>query len=204
MARVDGQSGFSLTELVIVMAITSMLAVIAFAGQRSLRSRAQFDAAVDKIVSTVADAHSQAVAGVNIVGAGDGSSSCLGGPAGQYVFAGVAWTADNTLPGGPIKFDYYKAIPGAFACVFQTQAVSLPSAVAVSVGVQPGARVLMVRNDSGGLAVCPWTNLAAGTELATFQAGACATGSVTFRFSDADGHVSQVLVDQSGLARRLN
>jgi prepilin-type N-terminal cleavage/methylation domain-containing protein len=201
------EAGFSLVELILVMAITSSLVVIAFVGQRGLRSRAQFDAAIDKVVATIADAHSQATAAVNLVGTGKGVLACVGGPAGTpaapYVFAGVAWSADNAVPGGPLKLDYYEALPGTIACSYQTQAISLPSAVSVTTG----GRELFVRDNTGGLSICPVPDLATNV-LSSFQNGACtapvAPGSLTLTFTDADGHSSQVKIDASGLAKRLN
>lgn len=199
MLRND-ERGFTLMETIIVMAISMLLLSMVLVGQRGLRSRAQFDAAVNKLVATVADARTQATSGVNIVGAGDGSNGCLGGPAGQYVFAGVMWTADNSLPGSPLKMEYYKANPGVVACKFQTQAIGLPAPLTVS----SGGRVMFVRNDQGGMSVCPTTSLAANGELPSFRSGVCSTGSLTLQLSDADGHSSRVIIDASGLARRVN
>ncbi len=204
--RTSHQAGFSLIELILVMAITSSMVMIAFVGQRSLRSRTQFDAAVDKIVATVADAHNQSTAGVNTIGTGDGTVGCAGGPPGQYVFAGVAWTADNSLPGSPIKYDFYEANPGVKACVFETQEVTLPSSVQVDAGNPvplQGTRILFVRGNTGGLSVCPVVNLTTDVRP-MFQAGTCASGAVTLTFSDTDGHVSHVTIDPSGLAKRLD
>jgi prepilin-type N-terminal cleavage/methylation domain-containing protein len=208
------QRGFTLVEVIIVMAISSALVVIAFVGQRSLRAQAQFDAAVDKIVATVADARNQALAGVNIVGSGDGTNGCAGGGAGAYVFAGVAWTADNALPGSPIKFDYYKGLPGSGAanggCIFQTETINLPSTVQVNAANPPptrGGRVLFVRNGTGSLAVCAVSNLTVDVR-ASFRDGACTApavaGTLTLNLRDTDGHTSQVIIDQSGLAKRQN
>jgi hypothetical protein len=51
--------------------------------------------------------------------------------------------------------------------------------------------------------VCPVNNLT--TDVRTsFTAGSCSAGTLTFTFSDADGHVSRVDVDSSGLAKRVN
>jgi prepilin-type N-terminal cleavage/methylation domain-containing protein len=196
-----GEAGFTLIEVIIVMAISSALLVIVLVGQRGLRSRAQFDAAVNKLVATVGEARTEATAGVNIVGSGDGTNVCPGGPAGQYVFAGVAWTADNSLPGSPLKIDYYRALPGVTACVFQTRSISLPAPLTVNA---PGGRMLFVRDDQGGLAVCPVNNLGTNV-IPSFRDGSCATGTLTLNLSDApDPHISQVIIDQSGLARRVN
>lgn len=206
------QRGFSLIELVVVFAISGSLMVIAFVGQRSLRSRAQFDAAVNRVVATVADARNQALAGVNITGAGDGSSACAGGGAGAYVFAGVAWTADNSLPSGPLRLDYYKALPGSAtpngACIFQPQNLSLPTSIQVNVASPvsaQGGRMLFVRNDRGGLTTCVVTNLTTDVRP-SFRNGRCmapaATGTLTLNFEDTDGHSARVTIDPSGLAKR--
>jgi prepilin-type N-terminal cleavage/methylation domain-containing protein len=195
------QSGFTLVEIIIVLAISSGLAVIIFTGQRGLRSQAQFDAAVNKIVASVNETHNEATAGVNIVGTGDGSSQpagCAPGTLGTTVFRGTALTVDNAVVGGPLRVDYYRASPGVNACIYDRRVISVPTPVTVTTG----GRVLFMRNDTGGLNVCP---VALATNvLPLYTSGNCVNGTVTYRFTDADGHVSQVLVDGSGLARRLN
>ncbi len=200
------ESGFSLIELILAMAISSSLAVIAFQGQRALRSQADFDSSINKVVSTINDARNEATAGVNIIGTGDGSAGAGGGCAastpGKTIFRGTSWTFDNTV-GSPIKIDYYKSTPGtADVCSFQTQSYLAGGGLSMKVGATPKGRVLFVRTDTGALDVCPSTGLV--SVLPVFKAGSCANASVTFSFTDTDGHKSQVLVDGSGLAKRLN
>jgi len=199
----------------LALAITSSLAVLAFAGQRGLRSQAQFDADVNKLVSSIADAHNEATAAVNLDGPGDGTEDCLtnpAGPAGQtYVFAGVAWSAIDAPGGGTYRMDFYAANRKTqAACAFDSTVFSIPSAVRVN-KAPPGtgiARSLFVRDDIGGLTVCSVT-LAATNVLASFGQGVCAGGAVgntplTLNLSDADGHTSQIQIDPSGLAKRIN
>ncbi len=200
------QAGFSLLELILVMAITASLMLVAFVGQRALRSQAQFNGAVDKIVSTVAEAHSEAAAGVNIVGTGDGTAGCGGLGSGQYVFAGVSWTADNSLAAGLLRIDYYEANPGVAACVFDSRSVSLPAGMQVNATNPPatqGGRVLFVRGSDGGVMACTAADLSTDV-VGVFAAGSCTAGSLTLTFEDGDGHSSQVTIDQSGLAKRDN
>lgn len=211
MAR-SSQAGFSLVELMLVLAISSSLAVIAFAGQRALRSRAQFDAAVNKIVASVADARNQASSGVNLVGTGVGTSGCAGGapggPGNRYAFVGVAVSVQNPPVAGLVRLDYYKAgpvdesglLPGATSCVYQTQYVELP-APDVVVGAE--GRMLFVRGNQGGVNVCPITNMSDDVRN-YFRGAGCSTGVLTLNLSDGDGHTSRVIIDQSGLARRMN
>lgn len=188
------------------MAITSLLAVIAIIGQSALQSQARFDLGVDKLVASVASAQNQSTSGVNIVGNGTGSNGCAGGPAGQYVFAGVAWTADNSLAAGSgsvVELQYYEALPGSgAACVFQTQSVTEPADMTVSVGAAPGERELFVRTSNGGLATCP-VALAANA-AADFAAGSCASGATTLTLHDSSGHSAQVQISVGGTAKRLN
>jgi prepilin-type N-terminal cleavage/methylation domain-containing protein len=208
----NNEAGFTLVEAMIVMAISASLLGVALLGQRGLRSRAQFDAAVNKFVATVSDAHNQATAGVNIVGSGDGTSACPSGPAGKYAFIGIDWKADGSLPAGPIEYGYYKAGPvtvaglaaGATACKFEPQGASVPAPIIIGGN---GDQVLFVRNNNGGLTICkvadrladPVPSFAAGTCVAPF-----AIGPLTINLSDTDGHTSQVTIDPSGLARRQN
>jgi len=209
------QAGFSLVELILALAITSSLAVLAFAGQRGLRSQAQFDADVNKLVSSIADAHNEATAAVNLDGPGDGTQDCLtnpAGPAGQtYVFAGVAWSAIDAPGGGTYRMDFYAANRTTqVACAFDSTVFSIPSAVRVNKAPGTGlARSLFIRDDIGGLTVCSVTSVATNV-LASFGAGVCklpgAVGNaiLTLNLSDADGHTSVIQVDPSGLAKRVN
>ncbi len=229
MAR-QTQAGFTLIEIMLVMAISGMLLVIAFAGQRGIRSRTQFDAAVNKVVSIIANARGEATAGVNVAGSGDGTDKCSGGTnagdrAGErYVFAGTSLTA-NALSPQPLKMDYYKAKSGDTACRFiMDQAIDLHGDLSISANfvdyttspptvgasIPGGVRVLYVRTDAGDLAVCSLT--LTGDEVPAFRDGRCAlpaapitgTASLRLTLSDADGHISHVDIAPSGLARRVD
>lgn len=211
----QGQAGFSLVELVIVMAITGSLAVIAFAGQRGLRSRAQFDAGIDRMVASIDDIHNQSTAGVNVKGNGNGSTTCGGGPAaGKYIFAGTAWSAVDSPTGATFRVDYYAAYrgptpPALTACIFETQTVSFAPVMRVNASLPVTGRigrVLFVRNDSGGINVCQVTSTATDP-IPSFRSGSCTAGAVgnttqTMTITNPDGYSSQVQIDPSGLARR--
>jgi prepilin-type N-terminal cleavage/methylation domain-containing protein len=214
------EAGYTLVELMLVMAITGLLAVIAIVGQAQARRRAVFDEAVHKAVESMADARNEATAGINIVGNGEGTAPCPGGPnvgpnAGPddpYVLAGTSWTADNSAVGNIIKIDYYKTLPGGAACIFDTKPVGMPPGLQVNVTSQPSqiGRVLFVRTANGSLAVCAVTSLATNV-LPSFQNGGCGAGTFIpaaptpfFTFRDDEGRTSKVEVEQSGLARRTN
>jgi len=228
MARLHAsksESGFTLVEVMVVMAISSALVVIAFIGQRELRSRAQFDAAVEKVVSSVSAAQTQAVAGVNITNLGTigtGVDKCAGGPppsvTNPVVFAGTSWTVDSTGPNVVFTIDSYKAIPGLpgspppAACVFNTQTIGLTTGVQISA---PAANVgqvsgmLFVRTNTGALDVCPAApknsaNAYTNNARQFFENAACVNGTLSLTFKDADGHKADIRIDASGLAQRLN
>jgi prepilin-type N-terminal cleavage/methylation domain-containing protein len=205
-------AGFTLIEIIIVMAISSLMLAMVFAGQQQLRARAQFDAQVNKFVATVSDAHNQATAGVNIIGGGDGTSGCgPGGPGGQYVFAGTAWTIDNFAP-TLVTMDYYKALPGVKACKFSSQTSDLSSLEISQVNGVAGseARLLFVRTDTGGLEICGSNSATPNNELASFKLGACsggpAAGNMTIQVRDKNNSAitSDIFIDKSGLAKRNN
>jgi prepilin-type N-terminal cleavage/methylation domain-containing protein len=63
--------GFTLVEVVIVMAISSLLFLIAFIGQRQLQSRARFDGAIQKTLQNIAYARNYAMGNVNTEGQGN-------------------------------------------------------------------------------------------------------------------------------------
>lgn len=209
-------AGFTLIEITIVMAISGLLFLMVFAGQQQLRERAQFDADVNKLVASVSDAHNQATAGVNIIGGGDGSSACAGGPAGKYVFAGTALTISNAAPIF-LNMDFYKALPDVVACKFpQSQAVNVSNLLVTGLKINnvpvggTAAKLLFVRNDSGGLAICVTNSAAVNVELQSFMTGACtggpAAGSLTITVQNKNDSVmtSDILIDKSGLAKRNN
>lgn len=210
-----GQKGFTLIEIVLVLAISGMLFVIAFAGQRELRDRAQFDASVNKIVSSIADARNEAIANVNLDGAGDGSTNVPGCPSTPIVtvFSGTSWTADNRLAGTPLDMEYWKTdivgSAGSNSCKFQDQSIGMPWS---SVTVTANTRVLFIRNDLGGLTVCKVnsSNNSQADERSSFNARACAAPATAIVagtplrlfFNDGVGHTAEVDVDSSGLASR--
>ena len=197
----SSQRGFTLIELILVIAISGALLSLALVGQGQIRAQAQFDASVNKIVSSINDAHNQATAGINSTGAGNGTNGCTSAP--DYVFAGIAWVATGP---GQIRMDYYKAVPQSTqaneSCVFLTQGVSLPSPVRfhVSDTVYQGEAFLR-SNDV--LNVCPFDQTS-GNVSAMFRSGICSAGNgqLTLNIYDSDGRTSQVVVDRSGLAQR--
>jgi prepilin-type N-terminal cleavage/methylation domain-containing protein len=208
------QAGFTLVELILAVAISSALVMIAFTGQRELRARAQFDAAIENVVSSIATAHTQATAGINVAGPGDGSINCGAVPSGmgapKYVFAGVGWSVVDGGSGAAFQMDYYAARRTGVsptACVFDSQTISIPSGLS-TVPTPLTSRVLFVRDDFGGLNICQSSGPASDV-LASFQAGICAgaatPGAVTLTLSDpAEGFVSHVGVEESGLAKRID
>lgn len=209
------QAGFTLIEIMLVMAISSMLAVIAWNGQRGLRARAQFDASVDKVVAGIAGAYTEARAGVNIIGDGNGTTNnCAGTPVSGWVFAGIAWVATGP---GTIRVDYYKVNPdpasaASEVCKFDSRAIELASLMEINISNplhKQGGTELFIRTDDGGLAVCGVQDTFAVPDVAPFfKAGSCGGGGTVaqlpLHLTDADGHESDVLIDGSGLAQRLN
>ena len=199
------QTGFTLIEVILVMAISSSLLLVAFVGQGQLRAQAQFDAAVNKLISSIADAHNEATSGVNVVGTGDGTTACPTSVGTDFVFAGVAWVATGP---GDLRMDYYKAIPqsasSADSCIFTNQKISIPAPILVNIASAPslqGGREIFVRKDNGGLDVCPIPNNT--TNVADiFRAGACAEGTLVLTITDGTGRKGQVTIDKSGLAQR--
>ena len=202
----SSQRGFTLIEIILVIAISGALLSIAFAGQAQLRRQSQFDAAVNKVVSSINDARNQATAGINTEGAGNGTNGCTN--AGGYVFAGIAWVATGP---GEVRLDYYKAVPQSIqageSCIFSSQRVSLPAPLqfnAANAAAFQGGRELFVRTNDV-LSVCPITNNTVDVS-AIFRSGACppavAPGVMTLDITDGGGRQGLVEIDRSGLAQR--
>lgn len=194
------QAGFTLIEIMLVGAISGLLLIIAFMGQSGLRSQAQFDADVNKLVSTIAEVRNEATAGVNLTGSGDPTKSpniagCTANgniPGTADVFAGTSWTADSSASAtAPAVFtvDYYVAqvsktdtdTQGALtgkACKIpgMSRTVIIPSGIIASVSAasppKSGGRVLFVRNLDGTLKGCAITDLSADPTVA-YGGGAC-------------------------------
>jgi prepilin-type N-terminal cleavage/methylation domain-containing protein len=81
------EKGFTLVEVVIVMAISSLLFLIAFIGQRQLRARATFDGAIEKTLQNIAYTRNYALSNVNPGGQGNDTNT---------VTAGATFEMNNT------------------------------------------------------------------------------------------------------------
>lgn len=65
MLNLKSQSGFTLIEIMLTLAIASLLAATAFAGQASFRARAQFLDAVERTRNNLVDLENQSTTGFN-------------------------------------------------------------------------------------------------------------------------------------------
>jgi prepilin-type N-terminal cleavage/methylation domain-containing protein len=203
-------AGFTLIEIIVVIAISGALFAIIFTGQRQLRSRSSFDAALEQVSSAVADAHNQALAGINTEGPGTGTKNCglLSAGAAEFEFAGTALSVLDAPTGATLRTTYFAASRNSptSACVFSTRDTKLPTLVRLS---PSGAtqRVLYVRDESGGLTICQSTG-SDSSMLSSFLAGACASPAYVapadFVFTDPDGMTGTIRVGQNGFATRTN
>lgn len=71
------QSGFTLIEITIVMAISSGLAVIALVGFTSLRDQAQFSASVEQFTQSLLSRRQEALTMVKLSGGGDNCTAAV-------------------------------------------------------------------------------------------------------------------------------
>jgi prepilin-type N-terminal cleavage/methylation domain-containing protein len=210
-------AGFTLIEIVIVAAITGGLILIAFAGQRQLRDRTAFDAAINHFAAQTAAVKTESTAGVNTVGAGNGSGNCPSpNGATKYVFAGTSLVIDDQS-GGPATFTvkYWRAgidddnkLTGS-ACVSDSRTFGLSYDLMVNVAnasTMRGYQLLFIRSYNSSLRVCGQNDVTADVAPA-FGGGACSAPSATANtllFQETNGKQSQVIIDDSGVARRLN
>ncbi|HEY6737130.1 MAG TPA: prepilin-type N-terminal cleavage/methylation domain-containing protein [Candidatus Saccharimonadia bacterium] len=203
------QSGFTLIEIIFVLALSSLMFVAVLAGERYLRSRTQFDANVNRVVASETEARNRAASVRNTAGDGTGTAKCGGAapnasgvfPYREYIFAGTEWVASGTSP--MITIRSWKALPGSFACSFDSEVVAIPSNTVASAPAPNGGRVLFIRDDFGRVRTCFLTDVTTDVS-ATFAGGACPTNltGLTVSVADNESHTADVVIDASGLARR--
>ena len=132
------EAGFTLVEVILVMAVSAALLLVAIAGQARTRNNASYVGAVDKIISSINDARNQAASGVNQVGDGTGFSiggiaacNSVGTPA---YFGGVSWKAAAIVgseSASPAVLRTW-ATDGLNACVATSSAVSVQLPISVT------------------------------------------------------------------------
>jgi prepilin-type N-terminal cleavage/methylation domain-containing protein len=217
------QAGFTLVEVILVMAISSLLVLAAWQGQAGLRAQAQFDEGVNRVVTAIADARNEAVAGINTGGAGNGAIKCVG-PANPYVLAGTMVSFDSSAGGSGVTLHFYEADEPA-AGVVGSKACEVTSAVRdISVGVsdfqvsltQPSTTqgaVMYIRGANSVLNICYSKNLTQSQLENAFAAAGCVGpqigtvdtlvgGKMDIKLKDSLGHQAHILIDQSGLPTR--
>lgn len=204
------QAGFTLIEIIFVLAISSIMFTSILVGERYLRSRAQFDANVNRTVSSASEARNQANSAVNVLGDGTGTAKCSSAsapnPSGvppyqEYVYVGTEWELSSGSP--IIKQRSWKAVPGSFACSYSSTTVDIPTNMTVTAPGPNGGRALFIRDDTGKMHTC----LVADTTTdvsAAFAGGSCPSALTTLQFTVADnqGHSANIVIDSTGLARR--
>jgi prepilin-type N-terminal cleavage/methylation domain-containing protein len=99
LKHMRNESGFTLLELTIVLAITGLLLLGVLSGASYLLRRARFDAAIDQTVQNLNYARNYALANVNTQGPGNTTVGPGGGPT---VFAGAAFEFDTAHTNGEL------------------------------------------------------------------------------------------------------
>ena len=97
------QAGFTLVEIIIVMAISSALAVIALMGFSTLRSQAQFSDSIERLKEKVTAERQEALATVKLSGGTDSSRVTFGRlltftPGSSAIQIQTLYTANNPAP----------------------------------------------------------------------------------------------------------
>ena len=214
------QSGFTLIEITLVFALSGMLFVIAFAGQRQLRDRAEFDGAVNKLVQEYAYARNYSTSNVNTEGLGANTSWVVTGAelelADHHPSGGLAEVEPyycNTAPGDP---------PGVLSATCLNSLNQVPGSIAscphanVAEGEcfeqgfsDPGLKLtginevaIIYLNTGNATRVCQPIIDDAITETAACSSAMAAP--YTFHITDPNGQAADIEIDTSGRARRLN
>jgi prepilin-type N-terminal cleavage/methylation domain-containing protein len=102
MARRD-QAGFTLIELIIVMAISSLLGAAVLSGFSVLRSQAQFSDAIERLKETVLIKRTEALSTIKLSGGDDAANITFGRlltftPGSSSVTVQTLYTANNEAP----------------------------------------------------------------------------------------------------------
>ncbi|HEY2003863.1 MAG TPA: prepilin-type N-terminal cleavage/methylation domain-containing protein [Candidatus Saccharimonadia bacterium] len=214
-------TGFTLIEIVLVLAISGLLFIIAFAGQRQLRDRATFDGGVNKIVQDINYARTYGTSNVNEVGNGTdtqdlvvGASIEFDSPGGHYTDEIEPVYTSTDASGGPDWSTLSKWPPHAtladcpnsqhpdepglgYACketFFYSSDPTLSSVDKV---------VVYFLNKGQGLFVCSNIN-----DQYPDPSSACSNtppGPISIGLIDGAGYKATIQVDpSSGLAHRIN
>jgi Tfp pilus assembly protein FimT len=221
--------GFTLVEITLVMAITSLLLLVALTGQHQLETRASFDADINATIQDLSYARNYALTNVNQVGTGQTLVSYTGGP---ITVAGAAFILDTAhanqdmgslqtiyalydASDNLIRYDNnpYGNAPACNAvnqspdCAAHEEYFSSLNTTVYSMHTtgSPGSpltssEVLFI-NTGSGIKVCT-----AYTDTQTF-ANDCATsqGTIDIVISSTDGYSSTIEIDgSSGIAKRIN
>jgi prepilin-type N-terminal cleavage/methylation domain-containing protein len=227
--RRQTEAGFTLVEVVLVMAIAALLVLAAWNGQTAVRHQAEFDESVNRVITAVADARNEAVAGINTDGFGNGTTRCAGG-SNPYVFAGTMVVFDSAAASGAqVTTRFWEAeepkagVLGSDACEITTAArqINVGQADFTARLAKPSAAtgaVLFIRGANSVLTVCYSTTLNTNQLKSAFAGAGCPGGAIQLisslpaapapprsmdvQLQDSLNHRAHIFIDQSGLPTR--
>jgi prepilin-type N-terminal cleavage/methylation domain-containing protein len=220
----NNNAGFTLVEIILVMAISGLLLVIALVGQHQLQARSRFDAAIDKTLQNLAYARNEASAGVNTFGTGNNSSTVLGGVAiefnNRHYDEGFPMEEITNLyadqdESGHLLVNTIGELPAGGIAVCPAnehpddndecveEFLQLGDNLTVSGdGINVWGMIEFVNNTGHSLIICNHPDSGGGND-----ADACAnpiTTPIDLTFTDPDGFSAQIEIDpNTGYAKRL-
>jgi prepilin-type N-terminal cleavage/methylation domain-containing protein len=206
------QQGFTLIEVMIVLALSGLMLVLAFAGQHQLIARSRFDGEINKMIQDIAYARNYSNANVNIDGTGDRTDAVL---------AGVGYELDNGHANGqlaelePVYCDpddcsnTYDDVPAhnqslcprlsadheCFEEFFDSGDLKLVGHSSIE--------IIYLNTATRGIRICD--PIIDGSQTIGPACQTNGAGSVVFTVQDGNGFTTDISIDAtSGLARRLN
>lgn len=208
MLRRMDQAGFTLLEVIITMAVSSSLLLIAFFGQGAMREQAQFDVAMDSIKNNLNAIRNESISTVNQTTDATGlqaKGSDYSRPPDRIFFAKLARFSTNSATSGSIQFQtlIYDPPSNSLLADGTASTYQIPWGIFYTPNAAPCSQTSVTNQDilfqrdsnSGRLAVyTPPNDFAAELNPTSYTPGVN-QGILNLCFSDSSNRVGEIQVN---------